>query len=251
MFAFNETPAKARRSSGWSARIVASGISGSGSRGMREGYGALSGTASLSNIASASPDYVKLGESAATDIMILNQYSKTYTEIHHNPPVRAGMLLSYGLGNRLSIESGLTYTYLSSKLRSGSEQHYYETLQNLHYIGIPANLNYSLWSNDRFSVYLSGGGMVEQNISGSASTEYTDGENTFSKENERVRVTQTQWSVNASAGLQYNFSRRVGLFADPGISYHFDNGSPIETVYKKNPLNFDLTFGLRISLDKL
>ena len=235
-----------RRESGWSARLVASRIPGSGSKGVHRGYGTL-------NNAVMQSDYITsatLGIDAMSDIKILNKDTRTYTETRHNPPVRAGVMLSYGFTDRLSVESGLTYAYLGSRLKSGSEKSYYETRQSLHYLGIPANLNYSLWRNHLLKVYLSGGGMVEHNISGSNSTDYMDGGRTFSRKNERVRVEGLQWSVNASVGLQVDLSRRVGIFADPGVSYHFNNGSPVETVYKKNPLNFDLTFGLRISFDK-
>jgi hypothetical protein len=243
LFAMNE-PVKSRRST-WSARIVASGISGSGAQSQHRGYGALSTAIPQMDY---SADAV-LGRGAMSDIMILNKDTRTYTEARHNPPIRAGLKLSYGLTDRLSVESGLNYTYLGSKLKSGSEQRYYETRQSLHYVGIPVGLSYSLWQNHRLRVYVSGGGMMEKNISGSVSTEYTDGELTFARESERLRVKELQWSVNASAGVQMDISPRVGVFADPGVSYHFDNGSAVETVYKKNPLNFDLTFGLRFSLD--
>ncbi len=187
-----------------------------------------------------------------TDIMLLNRdrEMKTYTETRHNLPIRAGVMLSYGLTDRLGVESGLTYTYLGSRLKSGSEQYYYETRQSLHYLGIPVKLNCSLWRSRLLNIYVSGGGMMEWNISGSASTEYRHDGKVFSRDNRRVRIDKPQWSVNASVGVQLNLSRRVGIFADPGISYHFDNGSTVETTYRKNPLNFDLTFGLRISFEK-
>ncbi len=191
-----------------------------------------------------------LGDNAMTDILILNRDTQPYTETRHNLPVRAGVMLGYDLTERLGIESGLIYTHLASRLKSGSQRYYYETRQSLHYLGIPVKLNYSLWQSRLLKIYVSGGGMAEWNVSGNASTEYTHDGKIISKENSRVRIDEPQWSVNASLGLQLNLSRRVGIFADPGISYHFDNDSPVETAYKKNPLNFDLTLGLRISLEK-
>ena len=41
---------------------------------------------------------------------------------------------------------------------------------------------------------------------------------------------------------------KVGLYAEPGLNYYFDNGSPVENVFKSRPLNFNLTLGLRLRL---
>ena len=38
-----------------------------------------------------------------------------------------------------------------------------------------------------------------------------------------VKIDQLQWSANASVGAQYNFSDRVGLYFEPGVSYYFEN----------------------------
>ena len=57
-----------------------------------------------------------------------------------------------------------------------------------------------------------------------------------------------QWSVNASAGIQLNIVENLGLYAEPGVSYYFDDGSPLQTIYKEKPFNFNLTFGLRYTL---
>jgi hypothetical protein len=245
-FALTE-PAKPRRRA-WSARLVASRLPGSGSKMVHGGYGTFAAASPQSDAPMI--EYATLGKDAMSDVMILNNNAKTYTETRHNPPVRAGVMVSRGLTDRLGIESGLTYARLGSRLKSGTERSFYETRRSLHYVGIPVNLNYSLWRNHLLRVYVSGGGMVEHNISGSASTEFTNEGRVFSRENERVRVEGLQWSANASVGLQVDVSRRVGVFVDPGLSYHFKNGSPVETVYKKNPLNFDLTFGLRFSFEK-
>lgn len=47
--------------------------------------------------------------------------------------------------------------------------------------------------------------------------------------------------------MQYNISSMVGIYAEPGLSYYFDNGSNIETIYSEKPLNFNLNIGLRVS----
>lgn len=55
-------------------------------------------------------------------------------------------------------------------------------------------------------------------------------------------------AVNGGAvGAQYNISNRVGIYVEPGVSYFFDDGSPIETIRKENPTNFTLQAGIRLT----
>ena len=58
-----------------------------------------------------------------------------------------------------------------------------------------------------------------------------------------------QWSVGASLGIGYRFNGLVGIYLEPGVSYYFDNGSFVETVYRERPLNFSLGIGLRFNLN--
>ena len=42
----------------------------------------------------------------------------------------------------------------------------------------------------------------------------------------------------------------MAIYAEPGISYHFDNGSNVTTFYSDNPLAFSLNVGLRFDVNK-
>lgn len=69
-------------------------------------------------------------------------------------------------------------------------------------------------------------------------------------ERESLKINSLQWSVNVATGVQYNFSSLIGVYAEPGISYYFDNNSPVETIYKDKPLNFNLNVGVRFTFGK-
>ena len=56
-----------------------------------------------------------------------------------------------------------------------------------------------------------------------------------------------QCSLNAAAGLQFNILPNLGVYAEPGVGYYFNNGSKVETIYKEKPFNFNLKAGLRLS----
>ena len=49
--------------------------------------------------------------------------------------------------------------------------------------------------------------------------------------------------------MQYDMVKNIGIFAEPGLSYYFDDRSSLSTIYKDKPLNFSFSFGLRCTLN--
>ncbi|MCD8264927.1 MAG: PorT family protein [Tannerellaceae bacterium] len=86
-----------------------------------------------------------------------------YSSVRYSVPISVGFNVKKELTNRISIETGLIYTYLSSELmyRGSSRK---ESRLNLHYIGIPVNLVVGLWEQNSWEVYLSGGFTVEKGV---------------------------------------------------------------------------------------
>lgn len=183
-----------------------------------------------------------------TEILAKNQEEDVYTEADHKQPIRIGFTLQYPVSDKLSVESGLTYSFHSSQITSGSENHYCETEQSLHYLGIPLHLNYQLVNVGRCQFYISGGGMIEKCIAGKSIIHYIIDNETSFTEHKRTTVKPLQYSLNTSVGIQVSIIPQLCIYLEPGISYYFDNGSSIETIYKKKPLNFNLETGLRLEL---
>lgn len=181
-------------------------------------------------------------------IVAANKQSTVYTEAKHRQPVTMGASIKYNLDEKWSLTSGLTYTLLSSQLRSGSDSHYYISEQTLHNIGIPLSINYNLWMGRNASVYVSGGGMAEKNVYGKLSTDYTVNDKLESTGNDNISIDQLQWSLNTSVGIEYNLFPKIGLYVEPGVVYYFKNRSEVETIYKEKPVNINLRVGLRFSL---
>ena len=59
-----------------------------------------------------------------------------------------------------------------------------------------------------------------------------------------------QWSANASLGVQCNLVNTMSIFVEPGVSYYFNDGTNIRTIYKEKPLNFNLNLGIRFTFGK-
>lgn len=184
-----------------------------------------------------------------TDEMLLPDASRTISrDVHHHQPLRAGVSLRFAVAPRWSVESGLQYAKLVSELSSGSKSRYYDERISLHYIGLPLSAAYNVWESRALTLYVTAGGMVEKCVSGSLRTNYIiDGEQSR-RSNADVMVDELQWSISAGVGVQVNLSPTVGLYAEPGVGYWFDNGNDLQTIYHDRPLNFNLNLGLRFTL---
>ncbi len=185
--------------------------------------------------------------SSPGEVTLFSDEKDLNTEVRHRQPVRAGVSFRYDLGRRWSIETGLTYTMLSSDIDAGSEFRRCLIERKLHYIGIPLNASYDFLQKKRWSMYATAGGMLEKCVSGREVAEYVSNGVTSSTDTHEISVRELQWSVNAAVGAEFNFTPLIGIFAEPGVSWFFGNGSQIETIYHDRPFNFNFRVGLRFS----
>ncbi len=168
--------------------------------------------------------------------------------VSHRQPVRIGVEVGFRLSERTTLTAGLAYSYLHSDIDRTIGDERSSTVQRLHYIGIPVGLNYSLWRNRNFNVYLSAGGMVERMISGNAVTKTATQDKATGSISEQITMKRLQFSAHAAAGVEWFVLPNAGLFVEPGASYHFNNGSGLSTIYADKPLNLNLSLGLRFGL---
>ena len=117
----------------------------------------------------------------------------------------------------------------------------------LHYIGIPVNVSYDLFRWKRFQLYVTSGVLAEKCVSGKSETGYVIDNSTRQSKTEEVENKPFQFSINASAGIQLNITNAIGLYAEPGAIYYFNDGTEIQTIYKDKPWNFNLNLGLRFT----
>lgn len=188
------------------------------------------------------------GQTAYSQVLLNNRDRSSTTDVKHKMPVTVGLSIKWNITSEWALETGMNYTMLSSELHSGSGS-YIEEQQKLHYIGIPLKVHRSIWNNRWLSFYASVGGMVEKCVSGSMDAVYVNGNSNREVEHTSLEVNSLQWSASAAAGAQVNFTKHIGLYAEPGIAYYFDDGSQVETIRKEHPFNFNLQFGLRFSFE--
>lgn len=215
------------------------------------GMGASSVTNSTATYVEAvGPDDVIWADNPQLGIGIFNQGKSVKTEYKHRLPVRVGINVAYRLTDRLSVESGVSYTRLSSDMKDGTKDNYSSSSQKLDYIGVPLNVKYRAFGYRRLSVYASAGLLTEKCVSGKTTHEYVISGEKKKHEAEDVAAKPWQLSVNAALGAQLDVLRNVGVYVEPGVSYYFDDRSPLSTIYKEKPLNFNLNLGVRYTIGK-
>lgn len=199
----------------------------------------------MSSMPSSDPVYydknIKITSFFDERYMAMIPTSDLYEETKHHQPISVGMQVGFHLLPKLKLSTGLVYTKVSSDFISGVYDTRTVSTQDLHYIGIPLNLSYSVWEYKGLHTYVTAGGEGAVNIKNHTDT---DGE---VKESKRDKM---QWSTNASVGIQYDFIPQLGVYVEPGMKYYFDNGSQIENIFKDKKLNFNIQFGLRFNVGK-
>lgn len=199
----------------------------------------------MSSMPSSDPVYydknIKIVNFFDERYMAMIPTSDLYEETKHHQPISVGMQVGFHLLPKMKLSTGLVYTKVSSDFISGVSDTRTVSTQDLHYIGIPLNLSYSVWEYKGLHTYVTAGGEGAVNVKNHTET---DGE---VKESKRDKM---QWSTNASVGIQYDFIPQLGVYVEPGMKYYFDNGSQIENIFKDKKLNFNIQFGLRFNVGK-
>lgn len=196
------------------------------------------------------PGVMDTKDSPMLDMSSVNRDEETKTEYEHHLPIRIGLSVAYALTDRLSISSGLTYTRLSSDIKDASRESKYIGEQRLHYVGIPVNVSYKVASSRWISLYGTAGVLAEKCVSGTTDEGYVENNTMKYTNTQDISSKPLQMSVNAGVGIQFDFIDNVGIYAEPGLSYYFDDGSALQTIYKEKPLNFNLNVGVRFKLEK-
>lgn len=172
------------------------------------------------------------------------------TDAKHYRPVTFSVLAKWQFTETLGLESGLSWTMLSSRFTTSSATSQIADQQTLQYIGIPLNMTFSFLDTRLFTIYAAMGGMLEKCVDGRVKhSEYVSDKQLLSYV-DKVSVTPLQWSVSGGAGIQANFSDNLAFFAEPGLSYHFRNDSQVGTIYREHPLDFRFSFGFRVTFNR-
>ncbi|ATV52895.1 outer membrane beta-barrel protein [Prevotella intermedia] len=177
--------------------------------------------------------------------MIVTGQNKMVKKANHRQPITLGVSVALPLSSKISVETGLIYSHHYSELAYEVGNISHDIKQHLNFVGIPLNLNYRLWQRHNTSVYVSGGGSVEKMVYGKQKERYDGTETTIAN---KVEMKELQWALSARFGAAYKLTKGVSFYLEPGVSYHFNNKSDLQTIYSDRPVSFQLKAGLRFNL---
>ena len=160
---------------------------------------------------------------------------------HHDHPISLGLTATYPLTDRWSLQTGLVYTRLHADFETINKQTRISEEQTLHYLGIPLGAQYLLWADRRWKLYLSAGLQMDWNISAKSESKGT---------RLPMQRDQLQWSASGTLGIEYCPIPQLGIYAEPGLRYYFDNGSKVQNFFKDQPASWTFQFGVRLNLQK-
>lgn len=151
----------------------------------------------------------------------------------HAFPLRAGLSVRFPVTERWSITTGLDYAMYASRCtfsRAG------ERLQRAHYLGIPVRLDWTLASGRMLDVYLGVGSEGDFCVAATVN-------------GHRTRKDGFSFSLLGAGGIQFNISRRAGLYVEPTLSWTIPlDRRVLETWRSTRPLAFSVAAGVRITL---
>lgn len=181
------------------------------------------------------PQYApsQTGGRATSQVEPVSESPKFYS------PVSLGLQVRIPLVSRLSVSTGLSYSYLVSQYDMLVEKVRYDGAFNqLHYLGVPLYLSWDFIQTRHLGVYASAGGEVEKCVS----QRYVYGSNTLHE-----KVGGVQWSANVGLGIEYWFVPRAGIYFDPSLVYFFDNAQPL-SIRTQQPLQARFEVGFRFKI---
>ena len=156
----------------------------------------------------------------------------------HLPPFQFGLDVSFPISPRLALETGLSYSILVSTFEQGLPP--VATHQKAHFLGIPLRALLGVYHKKAWDVYVGAGGKFERCVAVDAAGPdgVVDVGGSY----------PSQWSLQMSAGVQYQISPHAACFLEPGCGYYFDNHSALRTAYGERPVNFSLKMGIRFNI---
>ena len=157
----------------------------------------------------------------------------------HYQPISFGLTAKIPISSKISLSSGIVYTRLRSDFTNIANGYPLEKQQTLYYLGVPLSAQYQLWGYKGLNVYATAGGQVDFCLKAKVISNGT---------NIPYARDRLQFSMQGALGLQYDIIPQLGIYAEPGVKYYFNNGSKVRNFFKDKPTNFNLQLGLRLNL---
>lgn len=171
---------------------------------------------------------------------------KLQEEREYAQPITAGITASFEINRRWSVVTGLEYSRLSSRARSGIDSVAVSNRQVIHYLGIPVGASYSLWNRKNINIAASAYGRLDIPVASSNVIEHHNGSIITYTQTLPMKV-PLQYSLEAGLCFQYTLGANISIYAEPQLQYHFNPGGNVPTTWTERPLDFAVPIGIRFN----
>ncbi|MCQ2147959.1 MAG: hypothetical protein MJZ16_10630 [Bacteroidales bacterium] len=151
----------------------------------------------------------------------------------HIIPLKAGLTARIPVAGPLYLMSGVEYSVYSSTIEYPTHT---TSKQVAHYLGIPVRLDWAFASAGKFDFYLGAGGELDFCIAAR-------------KGEVKVGKDKPVFCAVGATGVQYNFSKILGVYIEPQICWCPGSGeNNLSTYRSKHPVYLSGAAGIRFNL---
>lgn len=229
VLADNNTPLKSKKSDG--AKGIAIGIGGGG------------GLSKSDDVANT----FRYANSAFAADGLYTLRSQRF-KLEHNQPVSFGIAVNKRITDRISLESGIVYTYVSARIRMEGQSEYNQNDQQyFHYFGIPLSVNYKLAEWKKAQFYTSLGSMIQKDFYGRIESKSSIDDLLNSERSSKRNISQSrpQFSATALLGVSYPLYNKLSVYTTFGGAYYFQANNEYETIFSDRKWLFNFNLGLK------
>lgn len=156
----------------------------------------------------------------------------------HHLPISFAITAEKHFSSWLGLESGIAYSYLHTDFERYKEP----STCHWHYLEIPLKVNLYVYTSPHFKVYGSFGGRVSIPV-----YSYAQIAPNLPIHSGRFN-SKTVWSAGGSIGAAFHLSKRVDLFIEPTLRYHFPQECRLPNIWTDDkPWSISVPIGFRFN----
>lgn len=161
---------------------------------------------------------------------------------HHHLPISFALSAEKRFSSWLGLESGIGYSYLHTDFERHSMNGIDVSSCHWHYLEIPLKVNLYAYTSPRVKIYFGIGGRVALPI-------YSYAQVTPNPYCQSGRFSsKSVWAVGGSVGVAFRLSKRVDIFIEPSLRYHFPQDTDIPNIWTDDePWSISIPLGMRFS----
>ena len=160
----------------------------------------------------------------------------------HHLPISFALTAEKRFSSWLGLEAGVVYSYLHTDFERYSSNGSGVSTCHWHYLGFPLKVNLYAYTSPRIKLYFGLGGKVAipvYSYAHIAPNPYCQSGRFDSK---------VVWSVGASVGAALRLSKRVDIFIEPSLRYHFPQECNLPNIWTDDePWSISIPIGFRFS----